>query len=128
MKTNECDISFKSREIVFISQPFSGMTEEEVMNERDKIVKWLSKTMGDDREYVVIDQYHQPEPLITDNKVIRVWYLGSSIRKMSSADLIVFSENWKNAKGCKIEHKVAEEYGMKYIELSNGWDDILKEE
>lgn len=126
MKMSRNDIEFNNLEIVFISQPFSGLTEDEVMAERDKIVNWLRKTRGCNREYIVIDQYHQPEPVIDDDNLRRVWHLGFSISKMYSADLVVFSENWKNVKGCRIEHKVVEEYGMKYIELSKGWDDILK--
>lgn len=111
-------------ETIFISQPFTGKTEEEIIKERENIVEWLKKIRGGD--YIIIDQYHQSEPPVDSSNMKRVWYLGNSIRMMSTADLVVFSENWALAKGCVIEHKVVDEYGIKYIELTKGWSDILK--
>ena len=38
--------------------------------------------------------------------------LGKSISLMSEADLVVFAPGWENARGCRIEHEVAKEYGI----------------
>ena len=99
---------------IFISQPFSGRTEVEVMKEKEEIIKWL-KIIGIDA--TVLDQYHQSEPPIDDPEKKRIWFLANSIQMMSMVDLVVFSDNWESAKGCRIEHEIAIEYNLPYIEL-----------
>ena len=37
--------------------------------------------------------------------------LSQSIRYIGKVDGIVFMKGWKKARGCKIEHEVAVEYG-----------------
>ena len=38
--------------------------------------------------------------------------LGKSISLMSDADLVVFAPGWEDARGCRIEHQVARDYGI----------------
>lgn len=32
------------------------------------------------------------------------------------ADVVYFAKGWENARGCRIEHTVAKEYGLKIME------------
>ena len=43
-------------------------------------------------------------------------YLAKSIEFIANVDGVVFMPGWENARGCRIEHQVAEEYG-KFIRL-----------
>lgn len=97
---------------VFISQPFKGRTEEEVFRERDELVKIVKDTFGE--EFEVIDQYHQTAP----ENANRFFYLSNDLLMMGEVDLIVFSPFWREANGCRIEHKLAELYDLPYIDIS----------
>lgn len=37
---------------------------------------------------------------------------------MAKADVVVFAKGWEAARGCRIEHAVAEEYGLTIFEIS----------
>jgi hypothetical protein len=52
-------------------------------------------------------------------KNVRVWCLGDSIRLMSTADLVIFAPGWDEARGCRVEHKVCEEYGIPFTEVKD---------
>lgn len=95
---------------IFISQPFHGLTEEQVMAKRQRIVELL-----DERGYPnieIIDNYHKAD---VPDGAGRVWYLGDSIRQMDEADLVVFTTNYREAKGCMVEFKVALLYSMRFV-------------
>ena len=96
---------------LFISQPFSGRTEEDVFEERAKIQRKVEEIQKE--EFVVIDQYHQIAP----EGAGRFYYLSQDILLMDEADLIAFSPDWKLAKGCRIEHELAVTYGLNMIEV-----------
>lgn len=95
---------------LFISQPFSERTEEEVFEERAKIQRKVEEIQKE--EFEVIDQYHQTAP----EGAGRFYYLSQDILMMDKADVIAFSPNWKIAKGCRVEH-VALAYGLNMIEV-----------
>jgi len=46
-----------------------------------------------------------------------VYCLGESIKLMEDADIAVFAPGWENARGCRIEHKICEEYNIYYMEI-----------
>ena len=45
-----------------------------------------------------------------------VYYLGKSISAMKDIDALYLCDNWNLARGCKIEEKVAREYGIKILD------------
>lgn len=95
---------------IFISQPFHGKTEEEVMGVRNAIlVNFAKQYRYGIEEIQVIDNWTAPE----DKP--RMWYLGRAIQMMSEADVVVFSCDYRYAKGCKIEFEVCKEYGIPYL-------------
>lgn len=86
---------------IFISQPMKDRTDEEIMQERNRIMaKWTNKPVE------FIDSFfREPGKNSTES-------LGKSIFLMGYADLFVFAPGWENARGCRIEHEVAKEYGI----------------
>ena len=91
---------------LFISQPMKGKTDEEILQEREKAIKSAKSYLGEDVE--VIDSFFQDAP--HDAKPL--WFLGKSLELLSSADVAYFADDWENARGCKIEHQCAIEYGI----------------
>ena len=96
---------------IFISQPMKDKTDKEILAEREKAIAAAKTYLGEEVE--VIDSFFQNAP--HDAKPL--WFLGKSVELMASADLAVFIGDWKNARGCKIEHICAVEYGIKIIDV-----------
>lgn len=98
---------------VMISQPMAGRTEEEIKEARAKAVQYLESN-----GYRVVDTYISPigcSPALcalTNIKNKSVWCLGKSIHSMAYCDLVFFCKGWENARGCRIEHEVAQAYGL----------------
>ena len=98
---------------IFISQPMRGLTDEEILNKRQEIMKNAEKVIKEPVE--LIDSFIEDYPKEI-NKHIPVFYLGKSIQFLSQADIAYFGGDWRNARGCKIEHEVAKQYGIEIIE------------
>ena len=98
---------------LFISKPMRGLTDEEILKAREEIRIRAEKTIWEPVE--LIDSFIEDYPWEL-NKAIPVWYLGKSIQFLSQADIAYFGGEWRNARGCRIEHEVAEKYGIKIIE------------
>ena len=98
---------------IFISQPMRGLTDEEILKAREEILIKAEKKTGEPVE--LIDSFMEDYPGEI-NKHIPVFYLGKSIQFLSQADIAYFGGDWRNARGCKIEHEVAKQYGIEIIE------------
>ena len=96
---------------IFISQPMKDKADEVILAEREKTIEVAKFYFGDDFE--VVDSFFQNAP--HDAKPL--WFLGKSLELMAGADVVIFASGWQNARGCKIEHLCAEEYGIDIIEL-----------
>lgn len=95
---------------VFISQPMSDRTAEEIRYERDKAIEYAKKELGDD--IYIIDSYFEGAPNY-DPKPL--WFLGKSFELLSTADVAIFVGDFINYRGCKFEHLAAIEYGIDKI-------------
>ena len=91
---------------VMISQPMKGRKTEEIKAERESLVKEL-----EEKGFDVVDTVFEKGP---DNPL---YFLSKSIEAMSNVDAVVFMPGWQSARGCRIEHQVAAEYGkfIKYL-------------
>ena len=96
---------------LFISQPMRGKSDEEILAEREKAIKEAQELVGESVE--VIDSFFQSAPV--DARPL--WFLGKSLELMSTADVACFADGWQYARGCRIEHECAVEYGIDRIEL-----------
>lgn len=82
----------------------SGKTEEHIKKERHHLIEVAEKAF--EEKFEVIDSIIKDVPGNAND----LWYLGESLKLMSQADVIIFSENWKNFRGCRIEHQAALDY------------------
>lgn len=94
---------------VFVSIPMNGRRNEEVEKEIIEIVDYIHDMFGENIE--VIDSFFTRQPT-KDYKNLRLYYLGNSLIKMAECDTVVFARNWGDARGCRVEEKVAIEYGL----------------
>lgn len=92
---------------IMISQPMKGKTNEEISKEREHLVK-VFESNGD----IVLDTIFDETPKNVDEAI---WLLSKSIEYLAQADTIIFMTGWEKARGCKIEHEVAVEYGKEVI-------------
>lgn len=107
---------------IFISQPMKGKTEEDILEERKKLIELAEDIVENPVD--VIDSYFKDAPKTEDNVVIdRVCYLGKSIQKLAEADAAVFGSGWKTTPGCIIEHKVCELYDIPILNYEDDNED-----
>lgn len=94
---------------IFISQPMSGLSDEQIEDIRLEIINKARKSFGDIN---VIDSYCKEnfDQFEGNNKAIA--FLGHSISKLAEADVALFADGWYEARGCRIEFMVCEEYGI----------------
>lgn len=95
---------------LFISQPMKGKTDEVIKAERELAIKKAQDVIGEEVE--VIDSFFENAP----HDARPLWFLGKSLELLSTADVAYFAEGWQDARGCKIEHECAVEYGIDRIE------------
>jgi len=110
--------SIKGKHVkVFISLPMSGRTAEEINAEYEKIKAVAKKVFVDDTvEFIDQRRPDSDAPKdIVDKGHISVWHMSLDIGLMAEADVVIFSKNYLNSKGCIIEEKVATDYGMHTI-------------
>ena len=95
---------------VFISQPMRGKGDQEILEERGFVIELAKGIYGEDIE--VLDSFFRDK----DHMGKPVKCLADSISLLAEADVAVFAEGWENARGCRIEHEVAVEYGIEILE------------
>lgn len=93
---------------VMISQPMNGKTEEQIKEERQELVDALTA-----EGYEVIDTIVTNESPKDTN--VAIYYLSKSIEFIGKVDIVVFMKGWEKARGCKVEHLIATEYGKQII-------------
>ena len=100
---------------VFVSQPMRGRSQGEIESERDAIlakVRAMYAERGEDvRE---VPSYFGPKG---ESQMEPLECLGKSLELMSRADVAVFAPGWEKARGCRIEHMCASEYGVEICEM-----------
>lgn len=94
---------------LFISQPMKGKSDEEILHEREQAIKEAEELLKESVE--VIDSFFQNAPA----EARPLWFLGKSLELLSTANVAYFAKGWQDARGCKIEHECAVQYGIKTI-------------
>lgn len=94
----------------------NGLTEEQITNAQNKFLEYAKK-----ENLEVINTYFKDEWYSQDSMNLRgivqipVCFLAKSLECMSECTTVYFAKGWENAKGCKIEHEVALQYGLEII-------------
>lgn len=94
---------------IFISQGMAGKTDEEILAEREYVIKILKDKYGEDIE--IIDSFIKEAP----ENAAPLWYVGKSLEYLSTADLVYFCKKWQDYRGCRFEHRAAIEYGIPVV-------------
>lgn len=104
------------RKKAMISQPMNGLTDEEIEKTREKAIRHLDRLGYKVVSTLFKDGWYNNSAM-KDRGVmnIPVYYLARSLESMSFCDAVYFCEGWEDARGCRIEHDVAEEYGLDII-------------
>ena len=100
---------------VFISQPMTGRTKEEILNERNEVIEELKS----EYDVEVLDSYF--EDYDPQNGSIPLKYLAKSIEVLAEADVLLCVGDWRNSRGCRVEHECAKQYGIKI----HYWNEIF---
>ena len=93
---------------LFIAQPMRGKTDDEIKAERAEIIKKVTDEFG---EVEVIDSFFENAP----HDARPLWFLGKSLELLSTADVAYFAKDWKDYRGCRIEHECAVKYGINIV-------------
>ena len=75
-----------------------------------KAIEYAEMLLGEELE--PIESFFETAPI----NAAPLWFLGKSIELLSKADIAYFVKGWDKARGCKIEHQCAVEYGIDRIE------------
>ena len=101
---------------VMISQPMAGLSDEEIIEVRDRARRHLEQFNYEVVSTFFTDEYvtnlNLPkEGLVNENLL----WLGMSLARMSTVDGVYFTKGWENARGCKLEHLTAFMYGLEML-------------
>ena len=112
MSMTKEDANMNMRQKAMISQPMKGMSKDDILAAREHATALLTEW-----GYDVEDTFFTDDGFISeDTRNVSIAYLAKSIEAMSKCDTVYFCKGWATARGCKIERKIAEEYGLIIID------------
>jgi hypothetical protein len=88
---------------VFVSCPCRGLSGSEITADRRRIVTACGFP---DAQIIAYTPEGNHTPLSC---------LAKGLPLMEQADIVAFSANWQTARGCRIEHQIATDYGLPMI-------------
>jgi len=106
---------------VFVSIPMSGRSPEEFEERLNKTQKYLLSTLKDIRfdytEIQFVDTFTAEIPVQYKYSWIKTkqWLLGNALNMMSSCDVVLFADDWYEARGCLVEKYVCDLYNIPHI-------------
>ncbi|WP_249286462.1 DUF4406 domain-containing protein [Lentihominibacter faecis] len=99
-----------------LSQPMAGKTDEEIVATREAAIKALEAEGYEIVNTLFTDEWYSSESMKERGVVqIPLCFLAKSLENMSLCHAAYFCKGWENARGCRIEHEAAKEYGLKII-------------
>lgn len=112
------DIKEKQTFSIFISQPMTGKSNDEIKQLREESLSMVTKYLKNDecakdKNIELINVY----PLYTDGKTneFMIYALGEAIKSLAFADFVYFAKGWEDSKGCRIEKAIVDEYGLPFV-------------
>lgn len=94
---------------IYISQPMRGRSSDAIIAERKALVADAAVALQTD-EVEVLDTYLNG---YTNKPPLHL--LALALEKMADADAVIFAPGWRDARGCRVEHLAASEYGISII-------------
>lgn len=102
---------------LFISQPMRGKSDEEIESEREDLIAIAEAVYAGRGEVEVIDSFFKGGLNAPAGAKAPLYYLSKSLELLATADVAIFAKDWREARGCRIEHECADGYGVARIEL-----------
>lgn len=107
---------------IFISQPMSGKSEEEILATRQKEIEKIHQFFdADGVEINIIASYiddatrkHFKEH-VSDDINWDIFWLSQSLERLAMADMIWLCDGWEYSNGCNIELECAIRYGVNIV-------------
>ena len=107
---------------IFISQPMTGKSEEEILATRQKEIDKIHQLFdADGVEINIIDSYiddatrkHFKEH-VSDDINWDIFWLSQSLERLAMADMIWLCDGWEYSKGCNVELECAMQYGISIV-------------
>lgn len=124
---------------VFISQPMTGKSEEEILATRQKEIDKIHQLFdADGIEINIIASYiddatrkHFKEH-VSDDINWDIFWLSQSLERLAMADMIWLCDGWEYSNGCNIELECATRYGISIMypesTLKRVYPDIINRE
>ena len=98
----------------------NGFTEGQITNAQNKFLEYAKKENLEVVNTYFQDEWYSKEAMLSRGVVqIPLCFLAKSLEKMSECSTVYFAKGWENARGCKIEHEVALQYGLEIIYEAN---------
>lgn len=99
-----------------LSQPMAGKTQQEIEEVREHAIDTLKEKGYDVVNTLFTDDWYKPEAMKARGvKVVPLCFLAKSLESMSQCDAAFFCKGWEKARGCRIEHQAAKDYGLEII-------------
>lgn len=108
---------------IFISQPMTGKSEEEILATRQKEIEKIHQSFDadDDVQVNIIDSYiddatrNHFQERASDDINWDIYWLSQSLQKLALADTIWLCDGWEYSKGCNVELECAIQYGLDIV-------------
>lgn len=117
---------------IFISQPMTGKSEEEILATRQKEIEKIHQLFdADGVEINIIASYINDatrkrfEERVNDDINWDIYWLSKSLERLAIADMIWLCDGWEDSNGCNIELECATRYGVgiMYPECITEWSE-----
>ena len=102
---------------LFISQPMRGKSDEEIEREREDLIAIAKAVYAGRGEVEVIDSFFKGGLDVPAGTKAPLYHLSKSLELLATADVAIFAEDWREARGCRIERECADGYGVARIKL-----------
>lgn len=94
----------------------AGKTDDEIVSTRDKAVAALREHGFEIVNTLFTDEWYRKENMEARGVVqIPLCFLAKSLENMANCHAVYFCKVWENARGCRIEHEAAKNYGLEII-------------
>ena len=107
---------------IFISQPMTGKSEEEILATRQKAIDEIHQLASKDGvEINIIASYIDDatrkrfEERVSDDINWDIFWLSQSLERLAMADTIWLCDGWEYSKGCNVELECAISYGLDIV-------------
>ena len=94
---------------IYISQPVRGRATDEIMAERKALIANAAVELRTDD----LEVFGSCLGAYNEKRHLRL--LAWELEKMADADAVIFAPGWRDARGCRVEHLAASEYGIPII-------------